>query len=456
MLMLPDSASETQLPGHNRLGELMTDTLSAISPEAAIAAFLDRINDPLRLLVAISGGSDSTGLLVALNEQLQAMPAKTVTLHAATIDHGLRNGSAAEAETVAALCATLGIPHEIRRWTGDKPKTGISAAARAARYRLLAEIAKEIGAAAILTGHTADDQIETIAMREKRSRNPRATGLAGMASSVLFENSIWITRPLLRSRRQTIRAFLQDRGHGWVDDPSNDNPAYERARIRANLSTDQQPGLPQNERLSLSQRAAALVSTHATMPLPGLVDLDNALFEAPRAILCHALQALIATVGGQPHGPGQDALVRLIALCEQPPGARLTLGRCLAHRHRHGIYLVREGRNLPHGRVKPGETVLWDGRWNISNIGRAESPVQPGETKTDQTSPTLANSSLPASPLPVSLAALARQSLPGIGPNLHATPVIAPYQGFLPGFDWPLAVALAGLFDAPGFLSPCF
>lgn len=163
------------------------------------------------------------------------------------------------------------------------------------------------------------------------------------------------------------------------------------------------------------------------------------------------MQALIATVGGQPHGPGQDALVRLIALCEEPPGARVTLGRCLAHRHRHGIYLVREGRNLPHGRVRPGEAVLWDGRWNISNTGRTESPVQPGGTETDQTSPTL-----PTSSLPVSLAALARQSLPGIGSNLHATPVIAPYQGFLPGFDWPLAVALAGLFDAPGFLSPCF
>ncbi|MVA18073.1 tRNA lysidine(34) synthetase TilS [Agrobacterium vitis] len=451
MLMLPDTGLESQLPGHDRLGDFMTDTLSAVPPDAAIAAFLDRINHPLRLLVAISGGSDSTGLLLALHEQLHAMPAKTVTLHAATIDHGLRDGSAAEAETVAALCARLGIPHEIRRWADDKPKSGISAAARAARYQLLAGIAKEIGAAAILTGHTADDQIETIAMRAERSRNPEATGLAGMACSVLFENSIWITRPLLRSRRQAIRAFLQSRQLGWIDDPSNDNIAYERARIRAHLTTAPQIGMPHNERLSLSQQAATLVSTHATMPLPGLVDIDNALLEAPRAILCHALQALIATVGGQPHGPGQDALVRLIALCQQPPGARLTLGRCLAHRHRHGIYLVREGRNLPHGIVKPGETVLWDGRWHISNIGRAESPVQPGGTETDQTSPTL-----PTSSMPVSLAALARQSLPGIGPNLHATPVIAPYQGFLPGFDWPLAVALAGLFDAPGFLSPCF
>jgi tRNA(Ile)-lysidine synthase len=134
----------------------------------AINRFLHALRRPTRLLVAISGGSDSTGLLVALAEAIRTRHLPH-TLVSATIDHGLRSASADEARQVAALCQALDIPHRIMRWTDEKPATGLSEAARLARYRLLSEAAASMNADALVTGHTLDDQVETVAMRLSRS-----------------------------------------------------------------------------------------------------------------------------------------------------------------------------------------------------------------------------------------------------------------------------------------------
>jgi len=462
---MPASGAQTPLTEPRPEGPAH-DAMPMTDPAAAIHAFLDRIaarrletadNKPLRLLVAISGGSDSTGLLLLLHRALASCSDTQISLQAATIDHALRPGSAEEAQGVADLCAHLGIAQMTRRWDGDKPSTGLAARARAARYRLLAEIAEETGCTAILTGHTADDQAETIAMRAARARpdpetgsHQSAPGLSGMAQNVLYENNVWIYRPLLASRRQAIRDCLRAQGQDWIDDPSNDNPAYERARIRADLARSLGDTLPQTgriDRLELSRQAADLLNRHATMPVPGLFHLDTALFEAEGAALRHGLHALVATVGGQPHGPESAALGRLLQLGRQPPGVRLTLGRCLVHRHRSGVFLVREARALPHLLIYPSETAIWDGRWRVTNMGKPIAEVCPAAP--DQPLQT-------AETLPASLAALALMSEPMKAPNLEVEPVIAPYQGFLPGFDLPLAQALADLFRARRFLSPCF
>lgn len=198
--------------------------------EGAVTRFLNSFHKPTRLLVAVSGGGDSIGLLIALDEALKSGRLSGFSLFACTIDHGLRADSADEARWVGALCAGRGISHLTRSWSGPRPQRGLQAAAREARYALLVEAACDVGAAAIVTAHNSDDQRETVAMRGSR-RNDGA-GLAGMAPATLVQNAVWLLRPLLGVPREDIRAFLRCRGQGWLDDPSNVNRAFERVRVR--------------------------------------------------------------------------------------------------------------------------------------------------------------------------------------------------------------------------------
>src|SRR5690606_131180 len=167
-----------------------------------------------RLMIAVSGGSDSTGLLVALATLCATGRHPHITLSACTVDHGLRASSAGEAAAVAALCVRHGVPHVTRRWQGAKPQAGLQAAARAKRYELLCDAAVEMQADAILSAHTRDDQAETVAMRAARAAD--GIGLSGMADAVLLDGAVWLLRPFLGIDRETIRSFLRENGEGWI------------------------------------------------------------------------------------------------------------------------------------------------------------------------------------------------------------------------------------------------
>ncbi|RUM23769.1 tRNA lysidine(34) synthetase TilS [Rhizobium vallis] len=350
------------------------------SPRSAIRQFLFSLQSPARILVAVSGGSDSTGLLLLLDEAVKAAPHLKISLCAATVDHALRAGSADEAREVAALCASLGIPHTVANWQGDKPKTGIMAAAREARYRLLAEAAEELAADLIVTGHTFDDQRETLQMRGMRTEQVSS----GIADAVLFDRRFWILRPLLFSTRADIRTFLEERGVPWIDDPSNEDEKYERVRMRQQLTTD--GGMEQDiraaweERLALSSRGAEWLDRHFALHggLLGHVLPDG--LRQDQAVLDYALGRLTAVFGGQPFVPGRAQMERLLPFAVGREPGRMTVGRVVFDLRRDGLYLARENRGILPLVLRPGEAGVWDGRFYACNGSPTSIVVETGSS----------------------------------------------------------------------------
>lgn len=180
--------------------------------------------------LAVSGGPDSLALL------LLAAEARPLRVEAATVDHALRSESRGEAEMVAEVCDRLGVPHRILTASWDeRPETAIQERARAMRYRLLGEWARERRITALLTAHHLDDQAETVLMRLARGAGVR--GLAGMRRvSRAPAGTVAIVRPLLGWRRLELEAVCAAAGLQAIEDPSNEDHRFERVRMRKALA----------------------------------------------------------------------------------------------------------------------------------------------------------------------------------------------------------------------------
>ncbi len=211
------------------------------------------------VLIAVSGGGDSVALLHLLSDWGNRSGCR---LSVATVDHGLRDGSADEAAFVADICRSLALPHRTLMWRRETTCGRSSSAARGARYRLLHGEACRIGATCIALGHTRDDQAETITMRATRSGG--TGGLAGMAVRTgLLQGGrrVDLFRPLLHISRRRLRAYLAANGHRWRDDPTNDDTAFERVRIRRRLEAGCAIGTGQRARFAhLCGRSRAVLS----------------------------------------------------------------------------------------------------------------------------------------------------------------------------------------------------
>ncbi|MDA9499085.1 tRNA lysidine(34) synthetase TilS [Bradyrhizobium sp. CCBAU 11357] len=206
------------------------DDNSPISAREARRLFAG-LKDAPALVLAVSGGPDSVALMW-LAARWQRSLARAPQITVVTIDHGLRPEAAREAREVKRLAAALGLPHRTLRWRGEKPKTGLPAAAREARYRLLAKAARAAGASHVLTAHTRDDQAETLLMRLFRG-----SGLAGLSAMAPFtaREGIVLARPLLDVPKSQLIATLRRAKIGFAEDPSNRDAAFTRPRLRALL-----------------------------------------------------------------------------------------------------------------------------------------------------------------------------------------------------------------------------
>lgn len=233
------------------------DAAKAISTSEAKALFADW-KGVRSIVLAVSGGPDSVALMW-LAARWRSTLKKGPHLIAVTVDHGLRTEAAREARDVKRLAKSLDVDHRTMRWLGHKPKTGIPAAARGARYRLLANAARTAGASHIFTAHTRDDQAETFIMR--LSRGSGISGLAAMARQS-ERNGVILARPLLDIPKAQLVATLKKAGVAFADDPSNRDTRFTRPRLR-----DLMPALAAEgaHARNLSRLAARLARANAAL-----------------------------------------------------------------------------------------------------------------------------------------------------------------------------------------------
>ncbi len=277
------------------------------------------------LLVAVSGGADSSALLYLL-ARWRAARTTGPRLFAATVDHRLRPRSGAEAAAVKALAGRLGIAHRTLRWSGEKPATGIQAAARAARYRLLAGEAHRVGAAHVVLAHTLDDQAETVLLRLAAGSGP--AGLAGMRP-MEARAALTLCRPLLGVRKQRLVATLRAAGLAWAEDPSNADARFARPRLRQAAAALAREGLTPERLARLAARlrryeeavAAGAVQAEASLRRDGASGrLDGgAMIRLPEELALRVLAGRIAAAGGE--GGDAPRLARLEALWREVGGA---------------------------------------------------------------------------------------------------------------------------------------
>ncbi|SMF32640.1 tRNA(Ile)-lysidine synthase [Tistlia consotensis] len=343
-----------------------------------------------RLAVAVSGGADSLALLLLTAHWARDAGAEILAL---TVDHGLRPEAAAEAAWVGRLCAGLGIAHRSLLWRRDAPQPagGLQAAARAARYRLLAGACREAGILHLVLGHQREDQAETFLLRLAAGSGP--AGLAAMPA-VGFLDEVRLLRPLLDLPRAGLEAVLRAAGRDWLDDPSNADPAYARVRLRRGRQVLAEAGLS-------SAACAELAETYGRLRrwsepavarlLAGCCRLDprgfawlerRALLEAPPPLALAALGRVLRTVAGREHEPRGPKLARLLARLGDAGPRGATLAGCRILPGRGGrLLVVREAAAIGGTAGRGPAGAPWDGRFRLpataAGAGAPDGPVTP-------------------------------------------------------------------------------
>ena len=373
-----------------------------------------------RVAAGVSGGADSLALALLADGWARA---RGGLLTALTVNHGLRPDSLAEAVRVGEWLAARGIAHRIIDWTGAKPNTAIQARARAARHALLGEWCRNAGARHLLLAHQREDQAETLLLRLAAGSGP--DGLAGM-SAVVEWPGVRVLRPLLGISRSALEAYLDGQGQEWIEDPSNRDPRFARARIRASLPALAAHGITVEKlakaanrfaaiRVALETETAELLSRAAVVHPAGYAVLSlDALRAAPAEIAARALARTLAAVGGRVHPPGFDKVERILSMIADRSSVRrgrsgnvAALARCVVELRASSataeLLVRREARGLP--APEPVVTTFrrdWDGRFDFSVPALAEGLVlaplgEDGWREAADRDPTLRDSPIPRS-----------------------------------------------------------
>jgi tRNA(Ile)-lysidine synthase len=349
-----------------------------LSPErvAALMAPLGPFEPAPALAVGVSGGPDSLALTLLLGGWAANRNGRVAAL---TVDHRLRPESTAEAETVGRWLANQpGITHHILPWTGPKPAQGIQAAARAARYRLMSGFCRDQAILHLCVAHHRDDQHETHRLRAGHGSGP--IGLAGM-SAVRALDGVRLLRPLLGVAKAELIAWLAARGQPWIADPSNDNPGFERGRLRAaaapeNAARDtaalHRLGL---ERRRLEAEAARRLAQSLVLHDAGWAELALESL-GDDAGSCLAFGGLLQCLGGGDYPPAEERCREALLRLQSDAEADFTLGGCHLRRQGHRLKVFRDwGAIRAQQAPTPGLSILWDGRFAVSTAPALSDPA---------------------------------------------------------------------------------
>ncbi|MBX9460373.1 MAG: PP-loop family protein [Brevundimonas sp.] len=300
-------------------------------------------------------------------------------LLALTVDHGLSPDSVRWTAFAGAAARAAGADWSALPWTGAKPASGLPAAARAARHRLIADAARAAGARVVLFAHTAGDVAEGELMRAQGSTLGR---LRAWSPSPAWPEGrgLMLLRPLLDVGRAELRDWLKGQGLGWIDDPANDDPKYARSRARASLLPLGEGGAQRRMRVDRSTAEAA--PGHPTLTLERQDDgsaavrsiplpMEEGILELDRQVSARTLAAVLVCAGGGDRPPRGDRLDRLLTrlrhgetftavLC----GARVEAGPDHVLVTREAGEFARQPR--PPVPLAPGVETVWDGRWAIT------------------------------------------------------------------------------------------
>ncbi|MBC7951461.1 MAG: tRNA lysidine(34) synthetase TilS [Rhodospirillaceae bacterium] len=339
---------------------------------AALMSPLGPFEARLRVAVAVSGGADSLALALLADQWAKALGGEVIAL---TVDHRLRANSATEAARVGQWLAARHIPHRILSWDGPKPAADLQAQARAARYRLLEEFCRAEGVLHVLLGHHRDDQAETLLMR--LGRGSGVDGLAAMASVQEGFALRWL-RPLLPLPRARLAATLIALGQDWVEDPSNANDAFARARLRKLIPVLATEGLSPERlaataktmgraRVALETMVAETAARWVTLHPAGFAVADPQAFaHPPDDVGLRLLTRLLMCVGGGTYAPRAERSEKLFWQLKHGLTKAVTLGGCRIAPCSEGLLFSREpARMAPPVALVPGAELSWDGRFRL-------------------------------------------------------------------------------------------
>ncbi len=343
-----------------------------VSDDEAVALFAP-LKDRAGLALAVSGGADSVALLHLYDRARRhtALPPAVVL----SVDHRLRPAAREEIAHVARLAAEHGLPHLTSTWDEATSGGNLQARAARARRRLLLDAARSSACDALLLAHHADDQAETVLGR--LARGSGVFGLVGMAAA-REENGILVARPFLALPKSRLVATLREAGVSWFEDPSNADPRFQRARMRAAQTALTSLGLDR-DRLTSTARAMARVglvidrlvreldATAVTRSAVGWLDVALEPFlAADDEIRLRLLSRLLQEPQRSAYGPRLEALEGFDAeLRACPPGERMvrTLAGCRLELRRGHLWIAAElGRLPPTVTLAPGDRGVWRGR----------------------------------------------------------------------------------------------